>query len=300
MTARRTPSSARGGGFTLVELLVVVAVIGILISVLLPALAGARISAIQMKNYTQLRGLYQGLVTHSNQNDTWYTGIDGNRREWKSPWKAAYDDMPVSGSGISGTFPRVRFYELVAYELTTPESLIHPAEKDPKEPYLANPDPDTGEIEEFDYPHFSYAVNELGWDRWDLNEDDEAYRWAQEEWKNTGSPRTPVIADRLYRIDGGLANQWNAERYIGMYHDNPGKFEVAIVWNDGHTSMSRSAVVQDTSFGPTNNSADNIYSRGHDAQEGNELTGRIIDMDRGTSAKMNAWKWESMQPPPQG
>ena len=76
--SKHTP---RNAGFTLIELLVVVSVIGILISVLLPALQSARGSAQKMVGASTQRQLALGQIAYGYEKDNWYAGINspGNR-----------------------------------------------------------------------------------------------------------------------------------------------------------------------------------------------------------------------------
>ena len=125
-------------GFTLIELLVVIAIIALLIGILLPTLGQARLSAQKLKNNVQLRSMHQGLVMHSEQNKEWYTGYDAQQNRWMSRGRG-YDLISAVGHAGQfadmGTFPIVRFSEMLRLELVTPEDLIHPAEPDPKEIY---------------------------------------------------------------------------------------------------------------------------------------------------------------------
>ena len=96
---RRLNSPGRNG-FTLVELLVVISIIALLISLLLPALAQAKLSAISVQCQAQLRSLGQLTIEYADSYDGMYppAGYDTNyyhAGEWANLLFFMYAGAPV-------------------------------------------------------------------------------------------------------------------------------------------------------------------------------------------------------------
>lgn len=66
------PRAMALGGFTLIELLVVIAIIALLIGILVPALAGVRNTARQVKDAAQIRNITQALASWAQGHNDYY------------------------------------------------------------------------------------------------------------------------------------------------------------------------------------------------------------------------------------
>lgn len=99
------PSSSTRFGFTLVELLVVIAVVGILTAILLPAINGWRTISTRAQSTSNLRQLAAGLNLFANDNEGHYPGPGSS---WQSRWMhqtAVYLGYPADPAAGPGGYP---------------------------------------------------------------------------------------------------------------------------------------------------------------------------------------------------
>ncbi|MCA9292826.1 MAG: prepilin-type N-terminal cleavage/methylation domain-containing protein [Phycisphaerales bacterium] len=109
-------------GFTLVELLVVVSIIALLVGLLLPALSRVRDSARQVKCGTNVRGIHQGLVAWSQDDDGQYPLPERNDPDYNSEvWDEADLNHSTNRTG--------NIWSLLIYnKVLNTEIFISPAE----------------------------------------------------------------------------------------------------------------------------------------------------------------------------
>jgi prepilin-type N-terminal cleavage/methylation domain-containing protein/prepilin-type processing-associated H-X9-DG protein len=150
-------------GFTLVELLVVVAIISLLVSILLPSLGQAKEQAKIVACMTNLRGLGLGFAQYSSENDDWYpagSGWGGDPPTWDHSLINYYENKQllhclddnlerVYGSSDSALcYPR-------SYAINTSVSWMGPSE------YGDNYSPPYGGNTKFPWPGWAHKTLEV-------------------------------------------------------------------------------------------------------------------------------------------
>ncbi len=186
------PCRHRRGGFGLIEVVVIVALLMIAVGVFLPMLGtGCRLSR-QMQNNTQLRGIHQGMFTFAQSSksgggDGYFPGFTSRGKAITADnpdtvisagffgqnndipgYAASEDDVELSEMNDADTgegFMQYTFAKLLAGDFIpagSSEYFINPAD-DEKEYFIAG---DTGDAGRFDMSKVSYtmanvAVDEL-------------------------------------------------------------------------------------------------------------------------------------------
>jgi len=240
-------------GFTLVELLVVMAIIALLLGILLPALARARKNAQQVKCATQVKELHKGWITESN-NDS-----QGQRY----PLPGEINRLAIAGQNIPG---RGDFNEAknshqnmwsacLAKQLFTPALLISPAETSSK----------VGQCTNYNFNAYKPAAD-IYWDGDTpdggggggtsnfriqgtgavLNSSATSYATMpllnnerrRREWRQSGNSKFVVLGNRGV-VNGSLAaNDYRASETLRIHGDKD-QWEGNLIHNDNHVTFER-------------------------------------------------------------
>ncbi|MCX5660278.1 MAG: prepilin-type N-terminal cleavage/methylation domain-containing protein, partial [Planctomycetota bacterium] len=184
----------RSGAFTMVELMVVTAIIMILIGLLIPVLGMARTAARQALNGTQLRGQHQAMVMYSQSKATKLPGTV-MQQAYSQPLPGLYASLvPVNanvaytGSATeNGAFVGSRYWILLDAGMIVPTILISPQETTVLTPWT------TGNLTTANY---SYAMLKITTSFTSNASPVAVDQGRQAEWASSANSNAVLISDR--------------------------------------------------------------------------------------------------------
>jgi prepilin-type N-terminal cleavage/methylation domain-containing protein len=231
-------------GFTLVELLVVMAIIALLLGLLLPALARARASARQVKDSTQIKQTHAGLVTASNDSQgvlplpgeinrvgtiAGRGDIDERRNQHANLWAAMIGRGYVNAQIlVSPAEVNSRVIPCARYNMNR----INPAQDvywdsgyDPGSPAGNSP---TGFLADLTtQSNTSYGTMPL----------DPALR-RKVEWRNSGNARFAILGNRGPKGGTGTGNDFTQSKTL-LIHGSTKEWDGNTCYNDNHVDFGR-------------------------------------------------------------
>jgi len=224
----------RTKGFTLVELLVVMAIIALLLGLLLPALAKARMTARQVKDSTQLNQIHKAWTTAARE----FNGA--------FPTPGMVNRLPVNGQQIPGKgaedITKNSHDNLYSYcimqNMISPQICVSPSESSSNVAIASD----------FNYNKYD-IVQDIYWDdRFDadlqarcntsygtMNLD--GGRKAQ-QWKESFDSKRSVVGNRGVRNGSYAAADYNASKTLEI-HGGRNSWEGGLCWNDGHVTYEK-------------------------------------------------------------
>ena len=224
----------RTSSFNIVQLGVVVLVTVLAIALLFPLIADSQRDRGHHHRRSQLRGIYQAIVTYGNANNGWYPGLDstGTYVQPNPDTNTSYlRHKPLAQQ--TGIAVEDRFAILIEGEFITPDYAISPIEHygEPKREW-----PGEGP---FTSDHYSYAMLQVP-----------QAGGRHEEWRQQLNPHAIVLADR---------NTAHPDQSSSIYADKGGPWRGHVAWNDGHAGFEQSDELQ-TQYGKAKtNPSDRLF-----------------------------------------
>ncbi len=225
----------RKGSFNIVHLGIAVLVVVALLAILFPLLQSHQRDRRHRPESSQLRGIFQGLVTYANSNKNWYPGLN-SKGEYliadpitqDTPLREQDILKPQFGIAVEG-----RYAILLHGEFFTPDYAISPSESDA----TIKPWSETGPLTAKHYSYAMLQVPEAG-DRHD-------------EWKQTLSSQAIVVSDR---------NTGTAELPNSIHSDGSQGWMGRVLWNDNFVGFEASPVFE-TKYGKSQlNKNDHLFT----------------------------------------
>ena len=276
----RRPWSRLGSrGFTLVELLVVVAIIALLIGLLLPALGRAQRAAKSLNDSANISQIHKGFLTYANSDPKGRLPLPGLVRRASVPGagnNGAAAFVPGQGEEQQNQNNTANLYSsMIAKNFITTDILISPVEENPvvklKSDYNFNSFNPAGTGDAFgpfhwdasfranifaiadggatNVCHTSYAHLALIGDR------------KKFYWNNKASSTRPIMGNRGTH-NGAISGTNYSKSYTLLFHDAKDTWEGHICYGDNHVNLERSVIPDTVQYecGSITLKKDNIYT----------------------------------------
>jgi prepilin-type N-terminal cleavage/methylation domain-containing protein len=234
----QTPRTDRDtGAFTLVELMVVIAVIALTVCLLLPSLNAARQSGRRVRSLCQIRSVHQNMLGFAAGNGQFYPGFDSHGQ--------------LTDSTVEG-----RHSLLIGSNFILARELISPCESQALKPFI-------GGASGLTTSNYSYALPVVFIP--------DATGGRQEEAGLTANPGAVAICDRAIKNGGSD----DAGFEIRSIHTTPAagvtEWRGNVCWNDNHAAYLNNEYAE-TQYGVIN-ASDNLFATPGDVVRCDQLPG---------------------------
>lgn len=224
----------RKSGFTLVELLVVMAIIALLLGLLLPALAKARMTARQVKDATQLGQVHKAWLTWSRE----FNGI------FPTPGlinRSAVGGQQIPGKGAEDITKNSHdnlYSACIMQNYISPQVCVSPSESSSNVAIASD----------FNYNKYNIADDVYWDDRFDtdlLGRCNTSYgtmnldggRKAQ-QWKESLDSKHAVVGNRGVKNGSYAAADYNSSKTLEI-HGGRNSWEGNVCYNDNHVNFEK-------------------------------------------------------------
>jgi len=239
--------------FTIIELLVAIAIIAVLVGLLFPAIGAVRRTAKQNENNSKVRNIIQGMIAHSESHRGFFPGFDG--------FQFTNVDFDNNGSTDGyGQTVEARFWVLLDGSYLDGDAVISSQEAKNSWPNLEKPN--LLEQKEVTTDNYSYAMSRIGGSTTDpdpFSSPSTKDKYRREEWRNEQNALAPIVTDRLAEQGDVQPEPGQPETYMSI-HDGSveGEWIGSIGRGDLSVEFSKEHAVS-TRIAGFNNDDDDIF-----------------------------------------
>ncbi|MDZ4752891.1 MAG: prepilin-type N-terminal cleavage/methylation domain-containing protein [Phycisphaerae bacterium] len=274
----------RKSGFTLVELLVVMAIIALLLGLLLPALAKAKAAAKQLKDATQIKQIHTAWLTWSRSFNGIFPTPGLINRVGIIPGNGLEDIEQNSHAAL--------YSACIAQNYFSPQLCLSPSETSANVAIHSTYDFTTYNVAQDSYwddefeadlantSHVSYGTHHLDGTR------------KKKEWKESLNSKFAVVGNR--GVENGLYTEipYNKSKTLGI-HGGRNSWEGNICYNDNHIAFEQNFTPEGTlRFGPNQDVDDNLFSEQTEANTADMWLTMIKDVSGGGSNYTFTVTWD--------